>query len=278
MSAEEVVETVVDTATELAEVKEMGDAPGLYISNSGLARLSLLAGFALAGTAFLTYKITQKRMETKYETILSKEVAEAKKFYAKLYKKGEHETPEKVVKNREEENQPHSDELSQAAQALVRYQGRSPAVEEEEEDIEVEVKVTMNGDVADPDFDLEAEQANRSPDEPYIISEEEFSAGFNEFEQGQLTYYAGDDTLVDDKDSEIPYPDPIIGVNSLARFGHGSGSDRIVFVRNERLNMDFEIELHDGKFSHEVLGFQHSDGGSRARRLKNQPRKIKGDA
>lgn len=274
MSAEEVVEEV---AEKLVEAQSMGSADGLYVSKAGLVRLGVLGAVIAAGAGFVGYKIAQRQMETKYEAILEQQIAEAKAFYSRIHKREDFETPEKAVKSLG-----GTASVEEAADALLKYQGQDdegePIPPEEEEMVVVEsttnVFVQRDNDASN---EISAEEINaRTPDKPYIISQEEFFSGEPEFEQNSITYYAGDGTLADEKDEEIPYVDPIVGAENLEYFGYGSGDSRIVYIRNERLSLDFEVVKSDGKFSHEVLGFEHADGGARGRQQRNELRKFRG--
>lgn len=108
------------------------------------------------------------------------------------------------------------------------------------------------------EFDYAAEVDKRNPDEPYIITHDEFMENENGFTQGTMTYYNGDDILTDDKDVPVPDIDEIVGSEALTRFGYGSRDRNVVYVRNEKIETDFEITLSQGEFAKEVAGFQHS--------------------
>lgn len=111
--------------------------------------------------------------------------------------------------------------------------------------------------VADEGWDQQAEEAQRSEDEPYILSKDEFFANEREddgYFQETLIYYAGDDILTDN--SDVPQYDHPRLVGEM-RFGHGSGEEGVVYVRNPMLKMEYEIHRDPGTYEHEVLG---SDG------------------
>jgi hypothetical protein len=116
------------------------------------------------------------------------------------------------------------------------------------------------------EFDYAAEVDKRNPDEPYIITHDEFMENENGFTQGTMTYYNGDDILTDDKDVPVPDIENIVGSEALTRFGYGSRDRNVVYVRNEKLETDFEITLSQGEFAKEVAGFQHSAPIRRFRR------------
>lgn len=108
-------------------------------------------------------------------------------------------------------------------------------------------------------WDQEREEASRTPERPYVISHDEYMENSYEHEQNSLTYYAGDDILADEREQHIDEVESLVGVDNLKLFGHGSRDTNIVYVRNERVETDFEVTLNQGTYAEEVLGFQHSD-------------------
>ena len=61
----------------------------------------------------------------------------------------------------------------------------------------------------------------------------------------------------------IPDADDAVGEMNLHRFGHGSGDNNVVYIRNDRLENDFIVLRSQGEYAKEVLGLRHSHGGSR---------------
>jgi hypothetical protein len=108
-------------------------------------------------------------------------------------------------------------------------------------------------------WDQEAEEDSRRQEDPYIISHDEYMENAYEHNQNTLTYYVGDDILADEREVPIDDVDAVIGAENLKRFGHGSRDSSIVYVRNERIELDFEVTRNPGKYSEEVAHFQHSD-------------------
>lgn len=74
--------------------------------------------------------------------------------------------------------------------------------------------------------------------DPYVISPYDFGE-IDEFSQIELTYYEGDDVLEDDEGNIIDDRDELIGPKALLTFGEYE--EDAVFVRNERLQTDFQI-------------------------------------
>lgn len=271
-------EEVLDDLTEIVE--ETAELAGdIHAWRCGLSRkqhaIQIIVVGAIAGGigGVVAYYIGKKFMKAKYEKIAEKEIAEAKAFYSILNKKDELSTPGKAVASLHP--------VTEASNALLKYQGAENS--EDDENDEEEGTDVVEGDVnvftesnADNDFDIEEEMKYRTPDNPYIISQEEFLQAETEFQQTTITYYEGDGTLADERDQEIPFVDPVVGEENLQQFGHGSGDSRVVYIRNERLSTDFEVLKSDGKYAYEVLGLEHFDGTARDRQRKNQPRKFRG--
>jgi len=79
-------------------------------------------------------------------------------------------------------------------------------------------------------------------DHPYIIDADCFASDGLENNKLTITYYEGDDTLVDDGEEIIVDRDMIIGMDTLRQFGDGGSMDPdVVYVRNEQLGIDYEI-------------------------------------
>lgn len=100
------------------------------------------------------------------------------------------------------------------------------------------------------------ELAQRTPDRPYIIHQDEFAHNESEYDQVTYTYYAGDDILLDEHEEIIMDRDSIVGRGTLNRFGHGTDDFNIVYVRNPVLESEIEICRSPGSYEIEVLGLE----------------------
>ena len=107
------------------------------------------------------------------------------------------------------------------------------------------------------DWHYPYEIANRNPDEPYVIHQDERreSPGYAEV---AYTYYAGDDVLVDENNIPLPHGDLIVGQENL-KFGHGADDENVVFVRNEKLELIMEICRTPKSYEEEVLGLDNHE-------------------
>lgn len=220
-----------------------------------IPKLPLASVIAVAVGGFIMgcttgYVIAKRVLEPKYAALSEQEIAEAKEFYKRLNKRGEFATPEGAA----------SELLPAAADALRSYQGRDEDSEEEPE-TGPEVEVVIESVFNKPEFewDAELELARRPANRPYVVSKEEWDELDPDLEMVTLTYYAGDEALADARDEPIANVEAVVGTDNLKRFGHGSEDPRVVYIVNNQLPMAFEVLLHDGKFAHEVLGFEHGE-------------------
>lgn len=146
---------------------------------------------------------------------------------------------------------------------------------EDESGDKIEVAQNVWTDMKDYTWDAAAEEALRSPDNPYILEHDEFYESENQMVQ--LTWYEGDEVLADEQGKFINDVDNVVGEDNLLRFGHGSRDPNILYIRNEKMEVDFEVVKNEGKFTEQVYGFvKHSDdedryyerGGNRRRVLR----------
>lgn len=144
-----------------------------------------------------------------------------------------------------------TERLRKLAETIVQeeeYVEPTKEVTEDEED-EPETFNVFTDD--DDDWDYEAEMSTRTAEAPYILHIDEFVADEMGFKQETITYYEGDDIMADAADTIIYGYEGLVGE---LRFGHGSKDKAVVYVRNEKIHMEWEILLHTGSFEQEVLG------------------------
>ena len=81
----------------------------------------------------------------------------------------------------------------------------------------------------------------------------------SEYDQASYTWFDGDETMADERDQFVSEVDKVIGFDNL-RFGYGSGDPLVVYVRNDLLELEFEI-MHAGtKYSEVIAGFiEHAE-------------------
>lgn len=99
-------------------------------------------------------------------------------------------------------------------------------------------------------WDYEAERNKRRGNEPYIIHVDEFVTCEMGYEQETVTWYEGDEVMVDQR--EVPIYNWRDQVGEF-KWGHGSQDDNLCYTRNEKLRMEFEILRDPGSYEGEVL-------------------------
>lgn len=191
-----------------------------------------ISGAAIGSAA--TWYYTKK----KYESIATEEINSVKEVFSRR------ENP--LENNSEELNdpEPENQELQEKANlakdkpniidyaSKIQDLGYSPDEGETNEETEVEEVPKMREDIT-----------KRNPN-PYVISPDDFAEN-EEYDVISITYYA-DKILADDNDELIEDVEGVVGFESLSTFG--DYDDNAVFVRNERLQTDFEILLDPRKY------------------------------
>lgn len=88
---------------------------------------------------------------------------------------------------------------------------------------------------------LEKGGSNVKDDEPYVISPLKFAEEDEDYEVISLTYFS-DGILVDDMGELIEDAESIVGTEFPEHFGEYTEDPDTVYVRNERLKVDYEIQ------------------------------------
>lgn len=121
------------------------------------------------------------------------------------------------------------------------------------------------------DWDYDEELKHRGLDHAYIIHRDEYFAEETNNSQSTLTYYRGDNVLCDELDTPIYDMEKVVGT---LIFGKGSNDPNVVYVRNERLEADYEVLLDHGYYQTEVLG-QAVEDDLNAQDVKHSVRKFR---
>jgi hypothetical protein len=110
-------------------------------------------------------------------------------------------------------------------------------------------------------WDYPEEIQNRSEDRPYVIHQDEFKLGESGYDQTTYTWYAVDEVMVEEGSRDpLSNVDFSVGLDNL-KFGHGTDDIDVVFVRNDKLELEMEIcRLHQS-YEEEVVGL---DGNEQA--------------
>jgi hypothetical protein len=250
------------------------DVKGSYMVLGGTSLISLGIGIVSG------YFVARKQLEAEYVAITEKEIAEAKDFYSALNKKGKYATPKSAAKDLlpddladESKKTRHKREqfakTKEAAQAVRDYRGESKKKAEEQVEND---QGNIENFISPDGFDYDEEIKLRTPHAPYIITKEEFFENEDEFEQVSVTYFLDDDVVSDGTDEPIDNVDDVLGEENIVQFGKGSGDPHIVYIRNEKLMLDFEVLKDESSFGEKIRGFM---AHTNARSSRKRDKKIK---
>lgn len=175
----------------------------------------------------------------------------------------------------------------------VRRHSEAGSVEDIDDDIDEEARLLENSREAriaagaamvhnvftDPRSKHPLGDASSEPEEdktkPYVIAVEEFLDNDPPYDKITITYFEGDDTLIDDREQIIDDVEGTIGRDKLDRFGDRSQDDTIVYVRNDNRAADFEVIKDDGYYSVTVLGMSLDEVEQKPQ--KKRPKKMRDD-
>lgn len=191
--------------------------------------IALVAGAAIGSV------ITWKVLEKKYEGLIKEEIASVKKELGLLAD----DSADKPEESKQVKGQMGFEDLDDDDSEYFVIEDRS-MLREQHKDVLKEQGYTNYSDV---ERERNEPQIFMEP-RPYVISPSEF--GENEYDTVSYTLYA-DGTLADDLDDPVIDVEDVVGRESLNHFGEYEEDS--VFVRNDRLKLDFEILLDERKYS-----------------------------
>ena len=184
--------------------------------------LAVVGGIGIGAVG--TYFAVNKKLKDKYEKERDEEVSELKDLYLSKCRKQDE------IKKLTEEKEKMMGVIN--ANGYSRVDVNTPVVEEEPEDNE------------EPDMDGEAPV--EYPDEPYVITPNQFVHEKRYYDKVTLLYYEGDGTLVSETDDYVEDINSAIGEESLSHFGEWEQD--AVYVRNDKLSIDYEVILQHSAY------------------------------
>lgn len=205
------------------------------------------------GGAGLGYFIAYVVVSKKFQGYLDAETAALKEYYGRTHNKLVFATPGEAVAALHPEQADittpvtESEFLAEAVQAAKEY-AQPDDEEETEEMVTSNIFLSTSQELSDEELNA------RNPVDPYVVSVGEFMDNDGEFDQVNLTYYEGDNSLCDDQEHLIPDIEGTVSSENLEKFGLASGDANVVYVRNERLKTVFEITRNLGEYAIEVMG------------------------
>jgi len=271
---EKAAEKIIDTAANVAaDVSHQAEGAEEAIRSLNAVKIQFgLLGLVIGGAigAAAAYKFAYSKAETKYSKISDEEISEMRKMYRDKTIALEAEAAKRPLSEIIKERgyaQPDSEDTAppMAIQPPDEVVTEEDIAEAEMNDIELPPKPRVRNVFQDVEpvthvWDWHEERKKRDPEHPYVIHVDE-KHDTPSYQVVTLTYYTKDDVLCNAEDEPMDREDRenAIGEGSLDRFGHGSEDASIVFVRNDQMELIFEIVKSPNAFIEEVHGIEHSD-------------------
>jgi len=290
MASKETMDTIektLDTIEETLDVVE-GQAEAAVETTKAAVNVmrkhyiitGVVAAAAFAGGVAAGYHLSKKKLRLHYEEVASAEIAEARARY-RVVRNEDYATPEEAIAalmtpEEQAEVRQGEDLIEELGYSAPKQDdetlGTVTKVTTDEDGVTVDVNLTEVGEevvvkhnllvnnapIEADDWDFDVEMLKRTdPTVPYIIEHDEFFENESGYDQTSLAYFSADGVLTDSADEVIRDSDATVGDDNLTRFGHGSRDENIVYVRNDKLETDFEIAYSAGSYTHEVLGLDH---------------------
>lgn len=266
-ASEKAAETAKEVVADMAEgVAEQATNFAGYARQMNKAKIQFyLLGMAVGGLtgAVVAFKVAYSRAETKYSKIADAEISEMREHYqnkivaAEATAQKQTSVQDLVVERGYSVPEDTPQPMAVQPPERVNLSEVKPEVEPEVE--ETEVKNVFEEAQPTHEWDWHKERRRRSPDIPYVIHIDEREE--LDFQSVTLTYFEGDNVLCDERDEVIGLDerDELVGENNLDRFGHGSGDVSVVYIRNDKLELIYEVVKSPNAYAEEVHGFSHGD-------------------
>lgn len=109
--------------------------------------------------------------------------------------------------------------------------------------------------VRDPQLDDDQPSVEETQSEtPYVLTEEQFSEENLHYDKVSLTYYAADNSLCDENEDLMDDIEGIVGAINLDMKNVAVEHPDIIYIRNDRLSIDYEITINLGGYRALVMG------------------------
>lgn len=242
MATEQVVETVAEGLEEAAVITRRFNPKSISLVAGGIG-IGLVVGFVIG------YRWNRAKIRAEAFRESEKEVEQIRELYR-------NETA--ALKARQK---PHLEEV-------IEDRGYSDRQEEPERPTRPPVPAgpppesTMKletGKDKDLHWEYPQELANRSPDRPYIIHQDEYDQPDSDYKTEVLTWWSGDDVLTGEDEQPMLNADDIVGLEHMSRFGHGTDDFNVLFIRNDRLKMEYEVCRMTTSYEEEIQGLSNDE-------------------
>ena len=218
----------------------------------------LVLAFGLGG--FFGYIITKKLLAEKYAEDAQIEIDELKAYYHNKYEGELTKKTRTVLKYVKPDlhtfitkDEPMEYDIDEESDARYFKSDEEEAQAQMDEDLALEAQEELNEDLTN---------RYKDPKEPYLIDYAEWAKPSEIFDKVDLYYYRADDILCDTKDSIIKDPEEILGWDWLNEMQ----KETTLFIRNEKLAIDYEVHSLGLAYSDEVSSRLETDRERKYRR------------
>lgn len=277
-------EVVADVAEAVGEEALDVAVAARGLSPEAMKYLFLGLGVGLVGGGTIGYFVANKRLRAKYANIAEEEIDEMREHFrqrsiareekpdladkaAEITAREGYDGPATpLIEGEQDEGIPPEEEELFEDESPDDNVGPPIVVKEATLDTTEVESVFDKDEPQEGGWDYEVEVARRRPEFPYVIHEDERNE--KGYTSTTLTYYEGDDVLCDEDDKPIEDVDKVVGRANLDRFGDGTESPDVMFVRNDTLQLEVEVERDSRSYSEVVHGIKHSADPPRRRRAR----------
>lgn len=230
--------------------------------------LTLIAAFLAGGC--VGFLLNRKQLEEKYARIAEEEIEDMRRYFSKSAESSEEEEVEDYQWTKEELEvesvkeinktfgyssiNPIPGEKTQEMNRQKRNYSLVRTTDTEPDPVEAKIDAAGRGEYI--------EEVNPTPNfgrdvAPYIIDEDQFSEELlEEHDKVSYTFYLEDQTLADeDADIELDV-DGTVGWDNLDMKNTHITHPDTIYIRNERLGIDYEVSMDPGSFQEIVMGIK----------------------
>ena len=213
-------------------------------------QLKVLLAFGVGSGlgSLVAYRMAKKSFVSELE----KEIADVKANY-RLLRKEDYETPTEFLEKKRPEILRDEALAAMEVNSIIEHAKLNAELAEEAsrynafEREDIPDKELLPSDANETLY--ENLKAMRTDDAPFLISVAEYFDDCRENTKLSITYFAGDNIVCYENDEIMLDPETDFGLINLSRFGIASDSEHIVYVRNPRTSVDYEIVRDDGKYA-----------------------------
>lgn len=206
--------------------------------------VALVAGAGIGALACSKY------FKSKYEALADEEIESVK---AKLQNMNSENGGIRRV-YRTMDNRPDPADI--ARRTIINHEEHDYGENKDSED-NLDVSEPSEDDSNDQNDEDVVEETHLEPrKDPYFITEDEYYKD-NSFDKEVLVYYEDDEVLSDSREEMIDDVHHTVG-DAIEEFERSG--EEFLYIRNERLGMDFEIQRVEGSYQEAVYGYVPPSG------------------